>query len=188
MNLLLWTFFALIMKEINLILLIFYTFSQLPERFMVAHIFFFSFPLFYTFLGFELSCWFPLLVSNDWPLKGSLWLCVCCDKTSKRGPAGRKAATWRVWPSRVLSEFVSFPRVTARQAGVRAGRTTWHRDVARCCVVTHTVICFVMVVDSTIKSVSDTLATGPEVTQSLEKDFCLSSFVSPFASARITST
>lgn len=52
--------------------------------------------------------------------------------------------------------------------------------------LTHTVVCFVMVGNSTVKSVSNTVAAGPEVTQSPKKGLCLSSFVSTFASERIT--
>lgn len=148
---------------------------------------FYTFFLVWTFLiGFlwwyqilELSCitlpwqaWRSLfennLIIDHW--EGPYGCVAVSDKTSKKGITGRKAASGRVWPSRVLSEFLSVPRVTARQAGLRVGRTTWHRDFARCCVMqglTHTVICFVMVRDSTIKSVVNTVAAGPEVTQSL---------------------
>lgn len=49
-------------------------------------------------------------------------------------------------------------------------------------------MCFVMVGDSTIQSASNTVAAGPEVTQSLEKGLRLSSFVSAFAWATSTST
>lgn len=148
---------------------------------------FFLTSLFLTFfVGF--LCWYEILelscITSLWQAWRSLFEnnliidhweglygCVAVsDKTSKKGITGRKAASGRVWPSRVLSGFLSFPWVTARQAGLHVGRTTWLWDVARCCILqglTHTVICFVMLGDSTIVSVSNTCSCRPRADSKL---------------------